>query len=122
MIKIFTDGSSRGNPGPGGWGAIVQIESEKSKMKNGGAATRELGGRENSTTNNRMELKAAIEALRYVKTLNIGSDETVEINSDSEYVVKGMTQWIYGWKRKGWTGSAKKPVMNRDLWEDLDLA
>ena len=106
-ITIYTDGSSRGNPGPGGWAAI--IISEK--------GTRELGGREEHTTNNRMELKAAIEGL---KVLPIGSKVTVM--ADSEYVVKGMTLWIKGWIAKNWRTAAKKAVLNKDLWMELQSA
>jgi ribonuclease HI len=101
---IYTDGSSRGNPGPGGWAAIL--------MK--GKEVRELGGREEQTTNNRMELKAAIEGL---KAVPVGSK--VLLNADSEYVVKGMTLWIQGWLAKNWRTAAKKPVLNQDLWQEL---
>jgi ribonuclease HI len=100
---IFTDGSSRGNPGPGGWGAIVSD----------GKHVQEIGGRESQTTNNRMELSAAIEALRIAPT------EPITILSDSEYVIKGITEWIEGWIKRGWKNSQKKPVLNQDLWERL---
>jgi ribonuclease HI len=103
MITIYTDGSARGNPGPGGWGAIVA-----------GDTVREVGGREEHTTNNRMELIAAIEALKIVQP---SSD--VELHSDSSYVVKGITEWIHGWRAKGWKTAGKKPVLNQDLWETL---
>jgi ribonuclease HI len=102
--KIFTDGSSRGNPGPGGWGAIV-IDKDN---------VYELGGRENMTTNNRMELMACIEALK-----SVDSGDQIILYSDSQYVIKGMTEWIDGWQRKGWKNSQKKAVVNRDLWEML---
>lgn len=101
---IYTDGSSRGNPGPGGWGAIVIFEDK----------VQELGGREEMTTNNRMELKGAIEALRTVT-----SADSIVVYSDSQYVIKGITEWISGWQAKGWRNSQKKPVLNRDLWEEL---
>lgn len=101
---IFTDGSSRGNPGPGGWGAIVVS----------GTVVKELGGREGTTTNNRMELMAAIESLKSVDT-----KESITLYSDSQYVIKGMTEWIAGWQKKGWKNSQKKAVLNRDLWERL---
>lgn len=101
---IFTDGSSRGNPGPGGWGAIV-ISADK---------VRELGGKEAMTTNNRMELKGAIEALRV-----LDNTESIIVHSDSQYVIKGITEWIVGWQKKGWKNSQKKAVLNRDLWEEL---
>ncbi len=105
-IIIFTDGSSSGNPGPGGWGAIIAIPHTKIK---------ELGGREDHTTNNRMELKAAIEALRYVK------DEKANaiIHTDSSYVIQGITKWIHGWQKNNWITSTKTDVVNKDLWQEL---
>jgi ribonuclease HI len=110
MITVFTDGSSKGNPGPGGWGAIIATESE----------VIELGGREKHTTNNRMELTACIKALGEIKNYDMGKDIT--LFSDSTYVVKGITEWIYGWQKKGWKTASKKPVENKDLWEELFLA
>ncbi len=101
---IYTDGSSRGNPGPGGWGAIVISENK----------VREIGGREENTTNNRMELTGAIEGLKLIDENN-----QITLYSDSQYVIKGMTEWIDGWQRKNWRNSQKKAVMNRDLWERL---
>lgn len=101
---IYTDGSSRGNPGPGGWGAIV-VSS---------ATVTELGGYEAHTTNNRMELLSVIEALN-----SISSHDSIVLYSDSQYVIKGMTEWIQGWQTKGWRNSQKKAVLNRDLWERL---
>jgi ribonuclease HI len=103
MIKIYTDGSARGNPGPGGWGAILISDD----------TVQELGGREAHTTNNRMELTAAIKALEHVS----GTDIT--INTDSEYVMKGMTTWIYNWSRKNWKTANRKDVLNKDLWQRL---
>lgn len=101
---IFTDGSSRGNPGPGGWAGI--IVSEDSVI--------ELGGREAHTTNNRMEMVAAVESLKKV------SDETpITVNTDSSYLINGITKWVHGWKRNNWITSQKKDVENRDLWEQL---
>lgn len=104
MITIYTDGSARGNPGPGGWGAIVWSDD----------GTKELGGGEEYTTNNKMELTAAIHALEVVPE---GSE--VELFSDSAYVVKGITEWIHGWMAKGWKTAGKKPVENQSLWEKL---
>ena len=104
-VTIYTDGSSRGNPGPGGWGAILITETE----------VIELGGYEEKTTNNRIELMGAIMGLREIGK-GIGA---VEVCTDSEYVKKGMTEWIAGWIKRGWVGSTKKPVLNRDLWELL---
>lgn len=110
MITIYTDGSSRGNPGPGGWGAIVALEDR----------VVELGGREEHTTNNRMELTAAIRALDFVSKLAAGSHKPeARIYTDSEYVMKGITEWIGRWQAKGWRTAAKKPVLNQDLWQEL---
>lgn len=106
-IIIFTDGSSLGNPGPGGWGAIVAE----------GETVFELGGAEKHTTNNRMELTAVIEALHPIKN----KSGNVIIYTDSSYVIRGITQWISDWKKRDWMTKAKKPVENRDLWEKLDL-
>lgn len=100
---IFTDGSSRGNPGPGGWGAIISD----------GKLVQEIGGRDAQTTNNRMELSAAIEALK------LKPAEPITVLSDSEYVIKGITEWIHGWIKRGWKNSQKKAVLNQDLWEKL---
>lgn len=123
-ITIYTDGSSRGNPGPGGWAAIILTDTE----------VVELGGNEKVTTNNRMELTGTIEGLRHVNSSSfINQSETVlerrtnneeritsiELCTDSEYVKKGMTEWIRGWIAKGWKTSTKKDVLNRDLWELL---
>lgn len=106
-IIIYTDGSSRGNPGPGGWAAILITETE----------VIELGGFENHTTNNRMELTGAIKGLREIGPhMHV---ESIEVFTDSEYVKKGITEWIEGWMARGWKGSTKKPVMNQDLWEEL---
>ncbi|MBI5817313.1 MAG: ribonuclease HI [Candidatus Yonathbacteria bacterium] len=106
-IIIFTDGSSLGNPGPGGWGAIVAE----------GETVFELGGREKHTTNNRMELTAAIEALHAVKN----KKGNIMLHTDSRYVIHGITLWVSDWKKRDWITKAKKPVENRDLWEKLDL-
>jgi ribonuclease HI len=106
MIIIYTDGSSRGNPGPGGWGAIIMDE----------VRAVELGGREDHTTNNRMELMGAIKALEFAGTL---SDSSMEVNTDSEYVMKGITLWIDGWQKRNWRTASKKPVLNQDLWQAL---
>lgn len=104
-ITIYTDGSSRGNPGPGGWAAVIMTHEE----------VIELGGREDMTTNNRMELSGALFGLK-----EIGEDvKEIEICTDSQYVKKGMTEWIDGWIKKGWIGSTKKPVLNKDLWVAL---
>ncbi len=103
-ITIYCDGSSIGNPGPGGWGAVVAD----------GARAKELGGYERETTNNRMELTAAIESLRIIK-----SAAKVAIHTDSSYVINGITKWVKGWVKNGWMTKEKKDVVNRDLWEML---
>lgn len=108
MITIYTDGASRGNPGPGGWGAIILDD----------VRAVELGGGEAHTTNNRMELMGAIKALEYVGRL---SPDKIELHTDSEYVMKGMTEWISGWQKRGWKTASKKPVLNQDLWQELLL-
>lgn len=106
-LVIYTDGACSGNPGPGGWGAILRYDSNEKEL-NGGAA---------ETTNNQMELKAAIESLNALK-------QTCEIDlyTDSVYVRDGIMKWIAGWKRNGWKTSAKKPVKNVELWKELDEA
>ena len=109
MTTIYTDGASRGNPGPGGWGAIVMDE----------VRAVELGGREDQTTNNRMELMAAIKALEFAGRL---STDNYLLFTDSEYVMKGMTEWIDGWQKRGWRTASKKPVLNQDLWQGLLIA
>lgn len=105
MIEIFTDGACRGNPGPGGWGALLRA----------GKHEKELWGGEAHTTNNRMEMTAVIESLKALKQ----SSEVV-LTTDSQYVRKGITEWIEGWKRKNWQTSARKPVKNADLWREID--
>jgi ribonuclease HI len=118
MVTMFTDGSSRGNPGPGGWGAVIISDSHSDSHSNSTSTVVELGGREGHTTNNRMELVAAIEALRYVVQLS-KKVESIRINSDSSYVINGITKWVHGWAKKDWITSQKKEVLNRDLWEKL---
>jgi ribonuclease HI len=104
-VVIYTDGACKGNPGPGGWGVFLKSEGHE----------KELWGGERETTNNRMELTAVIEALTALKR-----PCRVSLFLDSEYVRKGITEWIHGWKRKGWTTAAKQPVKNADLWQRLD--
>lgn len=107
MISIFTDGACSGNPGPGGWGAIIASPDGK---------VLELGGREEPTTNNRMELGGVIASLRAVS----GMPGVALVHSDSTYVIEGITKWILGWKRRGWTTAAGDPVKNEDLWRTLE--
>jgi len=104
-IHIYTDGACSGNPGPGGWGALMRWRDHE----------RELSGSETDTTNNRMELMAAIRALEAVKR-----PARVVVHTDSTYVKDGITRWIHGWKKNGWKTAAKKPVKNEDLWRQLD--
>lgn len=104
-MEIFTDGACRGNPGPGGWGVLLRA----------GSTEKELFGGEKDTTNNRMELMAAIKGLEALKR-----PTRVSLTTDSQYVRKGITEWIGGWKARGWKTASKAPVKNQDLWERLD--
>ena len=106
-VNIYTDGACKGNPGPGGWGAVLEYDGKE----------RELCGGEAATTNNRMELMAVIEALNALKR-----PSHVVLHTDSTYVMKGITEWIGGWKARGWRTAAKEPVKNVDLWKRLDEA
>jgi len=105
VIEAFTDGACSGNPGPGGWGVLLRS----------GKHEKELCGGVAHTTNQRMELQAAIEALRALK-----KPSHITIYSDSKYVIQGITEWIHGWKKNGWKNAGKKPVANDDLWKALD--
>jgi len=105
QIEAFTDGACSGNPGPGGWGVLLRMGQHEKK----------LCGGEPETTNQRMELRAAIEALRALKKTS-----RITVYSDSRYVIHGITEWIHGWKKNGWKNAGKKPVANKDLWEELD--
>lgn len=107
---IYTDGACSGNPGPGGWGTRIEFEDGQ---------IHELGGRDNATTNNRMEMQAAIAALEFLNETDTDS-ASVTLHTDSEYLKNGITKWIKGWKKKGWKTSAGKPVLNKDLWQQLD--
>ncbi|MBP6883951.1 MAG: ribonuclease HI [Candidatus Pacebacteria bacterium] len=106
-IKIYTDGAASGNPGKAGWGAVFLMDDQEF----------ELGGNSPHATNNQMELTGPIEAMKFLKTENIKGN--VEIISDSKYVILGITEWIHGWIRNGWRNAAKKPVLNKELWEAL---
>jgi ribonuclease HI len=105
LVEIYTDGACRGNPGPGGWGAILRFKGQE----------KELFGGEAATTNNRMELTAVIRALEALK-----QPSRAGVYTDSQYVQKGIKEWIHGWKRNGWKTSDKKDVKNKDLWIELD--
>ena len=107
QIEMFTDGACKGNPGPGGWGAILRL----------GEHEKELSGGEAATTNNRMELMGAIAALSALT-----QPCRVTLHTDSKYVIDGITGWIFGWQRNGWKNAAKKPVANADLWQELIAA
>jgi ribonuclease HI len=104
-VEIFTDGACKGNPGPGGWGALMRF----------GKVEKSLCGGENNTTNNRMELMAAIKGLAA-----LSEPCSVQLTTDSQYVRKGITEWIINWKKNNWRNSAKNPVKNSDLWQQLD--
>jgi ribonuclease HI len=106
-VLIYTDGACRGNPGPGGWAALLVA----------GGQRKEVSGGEAATTNNRMELKAAIEGLRALKRRC-----AVQLYTDSKYVLQGITEWLPQWKARGWRTAAREPVKNQDLWEQLDAA
>jgi ribonuclease HI len=106
-VVIFTDGACSGNPGPGGWGAVMIS----------GRHEKDIWGGESATTNNRMELMAAIQALEQLK-----GPSKVELHTDSQYVMKGITEWLRGWKARGWLTADRKPVKNDDLWKRLDEA
>ena len=106
-VNIYTDGACKGNPGPGGWGAVLEYDGTE----------RELFGGESSTTNNRMELIAVIEALTALKR-----PSKVVLHTDSQYVMKGITEWLRGWKARGWRTASRDPVKNVDLWKRLDEA
>lgn len=105
LVEIFTDGACKGNPGPGGWGALMRYKG----------AEKALSGYEPHTTNNRMELMAAIESLKALTR-----SCTVAVTTDSEYLRKGITEWMFKWKKNGWKTAAKEPVKNADLWQLLD--
>ena len=121
-IQIYTDGAAKGNPGNAGWGAIIlnyELGITNCKIT-------EIGGRKDHATNNQMELTGPIEALKYLKKYCVRQDLTqenlsVEIISDSKYVILGITEWIFNWQKNNWRNAAKKPVLNRELWEELYL-
>lgn len=105
IVQLFTDGACSGNPGPGGWGVVMRWNGHE----------KELSGGEDETTNNRMEMMAVIKGLEALKR-----PSTVEVYTDSKYVQQGVTEWLTGWKAKGWKTASKKPVKNQDLWQELD--
>lgn len=105
LVEIYTDGACLGNPGRGGWGAVLIYKEHQKK----------ISGKEAETTNNRMELRAAIEALKLLK-----KSSKIKLHTDSKYVLEGITKWIIGWKKNGWRSADRKPVKNLDLWQELD--
>ncbi|PKO83652.1 MAG: ribonuclease HI [Betaproteobacteria bacterium HGW-Betaproteobacteria-11] len=105
VVDIFTDGACSGNPGPGGWGAILRLNGTE----------QELFGGERMTTNNRMEMTAVIEAIKA-----LSRPAAARVHTDSQYVQKGISEWIHGWKRRGWKTAGKEPVKNEDLWREID--
>lgn len=107
LIEAFTDGACRGNPGPGGWGVLLRFNGHEKRLHGG----------ETETTNNRMELMAVIKALESLK-----KECKVKVTSDSQYVLKGINEWMDNWKKRGWKTAARKPVKNVDLWQRLDKA
>ncbi len=109
ITNLYTDGACSGNPGPGGWGTVAYFDD---------GSCHELGGRDGATTNNRMEMQAAISALEFF--ISTRQTDQCVLYTDSEYLIKGITQWVKGWKKKGWKTAAGKPVLNQDLWETLD--
>jgi len=104
QVEIFTDGACKGNPGPGGWGAVIRY----------GKHEKDISGGDPDTTNNRMEMSAAIHALN-----NLSEPCEIKLHTDSKYVLDGITKWVHGWQRNGWKNAAKQPVRNADLWRDL---
>lgn len=108
QVEIFTDGACKGNPGPGGWGALLRVQTGD------GVAEKELSGSERETTNNRMEMTAVIRALAA-----LNQPCAVRLTTDSKYVIDGATKWIFGWQKKGWVNAKKEPVANEDLWREL---
>ena len=104
-IKVYTDGACKGNPGPGGWGVYIKFNNEE----------KDLYGGNPETTNNQMEMQAALEALKYLKD----EDEAIKLYTDSNYLRQGITDWIHKWKLNNWRTAAKKPVANRDLWIEI---
>ncbi len=130
QIKIYTDGAAKGNPGKAGWAAVILFYPyptsplstllKKERSKEG---VLEIGGKAEHATNNQMELTAPIEALKYLKKFSARQDqdlaEGIEIVSDSKYVILGITEWIFNWQKNNWRNVSKKPVLNRELWEEL---
>ena len=127
-ITIYTDGAARGNPGKAGWGAVILYPYPASPLlrgrskpicRTGREGVVELGGRSPYATNNQMELTAPIEALKSLSRFDLDNDAQIEIFSDSKYVILGITEWIFGWQKNNWRNAAKKPVLNKEFWQEL---
>lgn len=119
-IIIYTDGAAKGNPGKAGWGAVVLLLQNSGDPK----GAYEIGGHVAHATNNQMELTAPIEALKYISARQVSArqdlaESSIEIISDSKYVILGITEWIFNWQKNNWRNASKKPVLNRELWEEL---
>ncbi|MDQ1281832.1 MAG: ribonuclease [Patescibacteria group bacterium] len=116
QITLYTDGASRGNPGRGGWGVYIEVKKDK-------LYTTKLSGGERDTTNNKMELRATLEGLKYIKKnltkILDNKDVKIKIKTDSKYVKNGITEWIINWEKNNWKGSNKKPVANQEIWKEL---
>lgn len=116
QITLYTDGASRGNPGRGGWGVYIEVKKDKLYTTN-------ISGGERDTTNNKMELMATLESLKYIKKnltkILDNKDVKIKIKTDSKYVKNGITEWIINWEKNNWKGSNKKPVANQELWKEL---
>jgi ribonuclease HI len=111
ITSIYTDGACSNNPGPGGWGVVINFSDN---------TTKELGSGEASTTNNKMELQAAIAALEFATQYQGSNRQPIDLYTDSKYVIDGITSWIHNWKRNGWQTKSKQPIKNQDLWQALD--
>jgi ribonuclease HI len=116
-IQIYTDGAARGNPGKAGWAAVILLGQNSGQSE----VLVEIGGKSDHATNNQMELTAPIEALKFILSKDSLGLYEIEIFSDSKYVILGITEWIANWKKNNWRNAAKKPVLNKELWEKLDL-
>lgn len=119
-IIIYTDGSSLGNPGPGGYGCVIVFQDKLARSANAGEGkVVELGGHAKNTTNNKMELTAIASALEYLKQNHVSQDTDIVIHTDSSYAINGITKWVFGWQKNNWMTSTKTPVLNSEIWKQL---
>jgi len=118
-VTIYTDGAAKGNPGRAGWGAVIIFHNDKLKVESEKLKVVEIGGNAEHATNNQMELTAPIQSLKYLKSNMSKRHFDIEIVSDSKYVILGITEWIFNWQKNNWRNAANKPVVNRELWEEL---